>query len=137
MAKVVATQEDAMRAEAQLVELISKFSSEARAPWEQKTPDLNPTWTPRTSTLRYSPIKGGGLIWSMDAKDQQIVAYYIEPYHKAPFGVITMHGQSRSAFHNRLKSEHIYPTQVPWTEWYDYKKRYELDRGIQSARKEM
>ncbi len=82
------TEQEALKAEHILSEMILKFSDNARAPWERGTPMPNPTWRPRVDTLRYSYIKGGGWAWHMNADDQTI-AYYIAPMGQEPFGKVT------------------------------------------------
>lgn len=54
------TNEEASEAEHWLEHAILQFSSEARAPWERKEPDLTPLWKPRPSTFRFSPLRKGG-----------------------------------------------------------------------------
>lgn len=122
------SESDAQEAEHTLEEMILKFSNDARAPWERNKPNLNPVWTPRRSTLRYSPIRGGGFIWSMTANDQQIVAYYVVPLQAEPFGMVTAHGQARHNFQTKLVERKIHPTASPYIEWYTYEQRYMMDR---------
>lgn len=124
--KAKPTQEQAHEAEEALSNAILEFSSNARAPWERNTPDESPLWIPRISTLRYSPIRGGGFIWSMDANDQQIVAYYVN-IDGSSFVQVTAHGQARHNFHEMLRRKHLFPTASPWIEWFDWKARYEMD----------
>lgn len=124
MAKPIPTQADVTRAEAALIEAIAKFSSDARAPWEKGTPNPNPAWRPRVSSLRYSPLRGGGFIWSMEANDPQIDAYYVDASGHEPFGKVTAHGQARAAFHTMLREKRIYPTMSPWIQVYNWKVCY-------------
>ena len=121
--KLKPTQEQAIEAEETLSNAILEFSNSARAPWERNEPLTNPTWVPRPSTLRYSPLRGGDYIWSMDANDQQIVAFYIPDV----IIQVTAHGHARANFHEMLRKKHIFPTQSPYTQWYDYRKQMELD----------
>lgn len=125
---------EALKAEHILSEMILKFSDEARAPRERGTPMPNPVWRPRPSTLRYSYIRGGGWAWLMNA-DDQTTAYYIAPTNQEPFGKVTCHGQDRHNFDQLLVAKHIHCTYVPWLEWYDYKKRYELDNAYYEAKR--
>ncbi len=129
------TAQEHQKARQALEEAICKFAEDARAPWEKGTPNPDPTWRPRVSTLCYSPLKGGGFIWGMEADDQQIDAYYVCPAGQTPFGKVTAHGQARAAFHNMLREKRIYPTKSPWTEVYDWKDRYDMDRGMAQAKR--
>ena len=121
------TKEQAAEAEQALESSILKFSSDARAPYERNTPDENPTWTPRLSTLRYSPLRGGGVIWAMDADDQQLVAYYVTLPNSEALSRVTTHGQARHNFQEMLKVKHIFPTASPYIEWYDFRTQHHLD----------
>jgi hypothetical protein len=119
--------EEATEAERAMSEAILKFSDEARAPWERGKPNPDPLWKPRVSTLRYSPLRKGGWIWSMDANDSQIVAFYVVASDGNSFVQVTAHGQSRHNFHEMLRTKHLYPTLSPWIEWYDFRTQYDLD----------
>jgi len=121
------SEENAQEAERILTEAILKFSDEARHPKERGTPNPDPHWKPRPSTLRFSWIRGGGYAWSMDADDPQVVAYYVEAAYKEPFTRVTSNGHSRHIFQTHdLKGRQIYPTEYPWREWYDHNQRYRM-----------
>lgn len=122
------TPEEAQEAQHNLEEAILGFSDEARLPELRGTPNPDPTWKPRPSTLRYSYLRGGGWAWTMDADDPQIVAYYIVPSSGETFGKVTAHGHDRHNFQVALKERRIYPTYVPWVEWFDYNERYQMDQ---------
>ena len=124
------TTEEADEAQQNLEAAILKFSDEARAPRERGTPNPDPTWGPKPSTLRFSYIRNGGWAWSMEANDQQIRAYYFVPQGKDPYGCITATGQQRNnLWTNTLPVKlHIYPTESPWREWYDYRERYQMEQ---------
>lgn len=126
--------QDAAEAEHYLEAAILKFSDEARHPSERGTPNPDPTWKPRLSTLRYSPLRHGGWIWVMTADDQQVVAYYVTPLGEEPFGRVTAHGQARHNFQELLKSRRIYPTASPYREWYDFSTQHRLDNTLWEGR---
>jgi len=119
-------EEHALEAERILTEAILKFSDEARHPKERGTPNPDPHWKPRPSTLRFSWIRGGGYVWSMDADDPQVVAYYVDAAGKEPFSRVTANGHSRHIFRNDLELLRIFPTESPWREWYDHNQRYQM-----------
>ena len=121
------TPAEAAEAEHTLDTAILQFSDEARAPWEHGKPNPNPTWIPRVSTLRFSPLRKGGWIWSMNANDQQIVAYYVAPDGDDPFNRVTGHGQARHNFHEKLRQQRLYTTATPSHQWYDYRAQYDLN----------
>jgi len=121
------SEQEAQAAEHYLESAILQFSDEARAPRERGTPNPDPTWKPRRSTLRFNPLRGGGWLWSMNSQDPQIVAYYVMPASGEPFGRVTAHGQARHNFQLALKERHAYPTASPSYEWYDYMTRYKMD----------
>ena len=123
------TKEQAYEAEQALESAILKFSSDARAPHLRTTPDEDPTWMPRLSTLRYSPLRKGGYLWAMSADDQQLVAYYVNVEGNS-FAQVTIHGGARANFQSMLRSKHLFPTASPYVEWYDFKTRYVLDRKM-------
>lgn len=124
------TCEEAEEARQHLEAAIAKFADDARHPKERGTPDPDPTWKPRPSTLRCSYIKNGGWAWSMQANDQQVVAFYIAPQGKEPYGAVTAHGHARHNFWQGLKDRHIYPSESPWREWYDCSERRQLDEQL-------
>jgi len=119
--------QEAADAEHYLESAILQFSDEARAPRERGTPNPDPTWKPRPSTLRFSPLRRGGWIWVMAADDQQVVAYYVVPVTGETFGRVTAHGHARHNFYEALKTRHLYPTASPYHEWYDYMTQHKMD----------
>lgn len=121
------TEEQAIEAERLLSGAILQFNDEARHPKERGTPYPDPIWKPRPATLRFSWIRGGGWAWSMDA-GPQIVAYHVDAAGKDPITCVTAHGHSRHNFREELKSRHIYPTESPWREWFDFNTRYALEQ---------
>ena len=129
------TEQEAAEAENYLESTILQFSEEARAPWERGKPNPHPTWVPKRSTLRFSPLRRGGWIWTMDANDSQIVAYYVVPSTGEAFGKVTGHGQARHNFHLTLESRHIYPTASPYPEWYDFRTQYALNDKMNVERR--
>jgi len=120
------TESEAQEAQHYLEEAILRFSDEARHPKLRGTPNPDPTWSPKPSTLRYGAIRKGGWAWVMQANDQQIVAYYYAPTNEEPFGRVTAHGQDRHNFYQMLKERGI-STHDPWYDWYDYNARSQLD----------
>ena len=134
--KVQPTEQEAQEAEHFLESLIYQFSDEARAPWERGTPNPHPTWVPRLSTLKYNPLRGGGWLWTMDANDSQIVAYYVVPPKGEPFGRVTSHGQARAGFQKQLKEHYCYPTLTPSRERYDFREQHDLDNTMWREREE-
>jgi len=127
--KLKPTEEEAQQATEYLSEAIAKFADEARHPRERGTPNLDPTWRARPSTLRFSYIRNGGWAWSMDAADPQVVAYYFNPQGKEPYCCVTAHGHARHYMHETLVKLHIYPTESPWREWYDFNERYRMEQS--------
>lgn len=128
-------EQEAEEAKHYLEVAIAQFADSARAPWERGTPNPDPTWTARPSTLRFSYIRGGGWAWSMNGDDNsQLVAFYVNPQGKEPYGCVTAHGQARHNFQQGLKDRHIYPTESPWREWYDFTQRRQMEENERSRR---
>lgn len=123
------TPEEAEEAQQHLVNAILQFSDEARHPKERGTPNPDPTWKPRPSTLRFSSIRGGGWAWYMAADDPQVVAYYIAPAGGEAFGRVTCHGQDRHSFWSLLKNRRLYTTESPWREWFDFNTQYAMEQN--------
>lgn len=123
------TPEEAEEAQHQLSNAILQFSDEARHPKLRGTPNPDPTWKPQPSTLRFSHVRNGGWAWAMKADDQQVVAYYVTPAGKEPFGRVTAHGQDRHNFYNMLYNHQIHPTESPWREWFDWRMRYAMEQN--------
>jgi len=123
------TEQEASEAKHHLETAIARFADEARAPWERGTPNPDPNWKARPSTMRFSYIRNGGWAWTMEADDPQVVAFYIIPAGKEPQGCVTAHGQARHSFYEGLKALHIYPTESPWREWFDYRTQYQMEQN--------
>jgi hypothetical protein len=111
--KLKPTQEQAIEAEEALSNAIQKFAGE------------DATWVPRPSTLRYGRLRDSGYIWTMDANDPQIVAYYVTKDGNS-FVQVTAHGQARATFREMLRQKHLFPSSI-WEYYYDFRKQFELD----------
>lgn len=131
MIKKRPTEEEAAEAEHWLENAILEHSRETRTRFNDS--NAEPIWVPRRSTFRFSPLRKGGFIYTMDA-DQQTTAYYVVTPSES-FGRVTFHGQDRNAWYNLLKSKHLYPTQSPYTQWYDYRKQIEMDDRMRKVGK--
>ena len=123
--KIKPTNEQAIEAEEALSNAILELSTKARA-YRKVEPGETPLWIPRPSTLRYSPLRNGGWIWTMDANDQQVVAFYVVK-DESSFVQVTAHGQDRHNFYELLKQKHLFPTMSPYAQWYDYRAQMSLD----------
>lgn len=128
------TEEKALEARHCLEGAIAHFADEARAPRERGTPNPDPTWRARPSTLRFSYIRNGGWAWAMEADDPQLIAFYITPSNKDPYGCVTAHGQARHSFYETLRAKQIYPTESPWREWYNYQEQRQMGESEPARR---
>lgn len=123
--KIKPTNEQAIEAEEALSNAILELGNHARS-YRKVEPNEKPLWIPCTSTLRWSPLRHGGYIWTMDANDQQIVAYYVN-VDDSSFAQVTAHGQDRHNFYELLKQKHLFPTASPYNQWYDYREQMRMD----------
>jgi len=112
MAKAVPTAEQALEAEQWLTDALEKGGMHK----------------PLRSTLRYSPIRGGGFAWLMQGDEQTYAYYNVPPLPRPAYGKVTYHGHDRMKWRELEAQYGDRPTLSPFKEWYDYRQRYEMDR---------